>query len=338
MINSSDFDKAIGLIDQSDKVLITSHVRPDGDACGSALAISQTLESLGKSADILMLTEVPKWYDFLFSQKVHVLSEKTSSEQFAQSPLGKPDLIIIVDTNSYSQLAVFGDFVKQSEIPVLIIDHHVTNDGLGDVELNDTTAAATGLIVYDFLNYAGWPITKEIADCIFVSTATDTGWFQFNNTDSRTFKTCGELIQAGVNPTQIYHDLYQNCSLARIKLMTAMFNTLQLHLDGRFATQHVTQDDFERTGASYNDTENFIDECRCIQTVEAAALFVQLPDGKIKCSLRSSKNIDVRKIAQKFGGGGHKMASGVHLQGPLQDAKKLIFEEITKQFAEINAK
>jgi phosphoesterase RecJ-like protein len=117
-----------------------------------------------------------------------------------------------------------------------------------------------------------------------------------------------------------------------------MLNTLELHLNGRFATQHLSQANFEQTGATFKDTENLIDECRRISTVEAAALFVQLPDGRVKCSLRSRGAIDVRKIAEKFGGGGHTMAAGIHLPGPLENAKQLILGEMKKQFKKLDNK
>jgi phosphoesterase RecJ-like protein len=142
------------------------------------------------------------------------------------------------------------------------------------------------------------------------------------------------LIEAGVNPAEIYHDLYQNFSHQRFQLMTAMLNTLELHFDGRYAAQHLSQADFRQTGAEYTDTENLIDQCRRINTVQAAALFVVLADGRIRVSLRSSGAIDVRKIAQRFDGGGHTMAAGAHLPGPLESAKNLIVTEVQKQLTE----
>ena len=186
-----------------------------------------------------------------------------------------------------------------------------------------------------------------------MAVSTDTGWFQFDNTDSKTLRVCAELIDTGVKPAKVYHDLYHNLSPQRFKLMTAMLNTLELHFDGRFATQHLTQTDFKRADAKYGDTENLIDECRRIRSVETAALFVELADGQIKVSLRAFNRdpsprprdpherretsderrtkIDVRKIAEKFGGGGHKMAAGAHLPGPLENAKKLIFNAVAEQ-------
>ncbi len=337
MINSS-FQKAINLINKSSNILITTHTRPDGDACGCIVAISDVLTALGKKSKALMLSPMPEWYEFLFAEKVPVLGEDIKLEELMQGRLGEFDLIIVVDTNSYTQLDKFGQYLKQARTPVLIIDHHVTTDGLGDVELVDSDAAATALIVYDLIKFAKWSVTEKIAGALFVAVATDTGWFQFRNTDSRVFKACAELINAGAKPIEIHDRLFQNFSTQRFKLMLAMLNTLELHLDGRFATQHISQRDFQQTGAAHKDTENLINECQRISTVEAAALFVELKDGRIRCSLRSTGNIDVSEIAAKFGGGGHKMAAGTFLPGHLENAKKLILAEMTEKFKSLSRK
>lgn len=338
MVSSDNFQKALELINKSNTILITAHTRLDGDACGCMAAMDDTLTALGKKVKLLLLSPPPEWYQFLFEEQPPVLGEDVSLEQLMQGQFVDPDLIMIVDTNSYSQLPEFDKYLKQADKPVMIIDHHATADGLGDVELTEKDAAATALIVCDFLKYANFPITEKIAEALFVATATDTGWFQFNNTDSRVFHSCAELIKAGANPAQIYYNLYQNYSLQRFKLMTAMFNTLELHLDGRFATQHILLSDFVQSGAEHKDTENLIDECRRIRTVEASALFVESKDGRFRCSLRSRGAVDVGKIAQKFGGGGHKMAAGLFLSPPLEKAKKLILAEITKQLKQPDSK
>jgi len=337
MINSN-FRKAVELINKSSNILITTHTRPDGDACGCIVAISDVLAALGKKGKALLLSPMPEWYEFLFIEKVPVLGEDVVLGQLTEGRFGEFDLIIIVDTNSYSQLPKFDQYLKQADKPILIFDHHVTADGLGDVELVDSDAAATALIIFDLLKYAKWPVTEKIAEALFVAVATDTGWFQFSNTDSRVYRCCAELIDAGAKPTEIYHSLYQNFSHPRFKLMVAMLNTLQLHLDGRFATQHILQRDFQKTGATHKDTENLINECQQISTVEAAALFVELKDGRIRCSLRSKGGVDVSKIAARFGGGGHKMAAGTFLPGPLENAKQLIMAEMNEQFKPLNCK
>ncbi|MGB2807354.1 MAG: bifunctional oligoribonuclease/PAP phosphatase NrnA [Sedimentisphaerales bacterium] len=331
MIDEKEYQKALELINKSDTILITAHTRLDGDACGCIAAMDDTLTALGKKVKPLFLSPIPEWYEFLFDAQHPILGADVSLEQLKQAQFTDPDLIIIVDTNSYSQLPQFDEYLKHAGKPVMIIDHHATADGLGDVELTEKDAAAAGLIVCDFIKYANWPITEKIAEALFVAMATDTGWFQFNNTDSRVFHSCAELIKAGANPAQIYYNLYQNYSLQRFKLMTAMFNTLELHLDGRLATQHIMLSDFAQSGAEHKDTENLIDECRRIRTVEASALFVEAKDGRVRCSLRSRGAVDVGKIAQKFGGGGHKMAAGLFLSPPLEKAKKLILTEIAQQ-------
>jgi phosphoesterase RecJ-like protein len=330
MKNNDNFQKAVELINKSNYILITAHTKPDGDACGCITAMCHILETLGKNVTPLLLSPAPQWYEFLFAEMPAILGEDIRFDELTAGRFGQFDLILIVDTNSHSQLSKFNDYLKQNNAPVLILDHHETSDGLGDVELVDSNAAATGLIVFDLLKYAGWPVTGKIAESLFIAMATDTGWFQFSNTDSRVYRACAELIDAGVKPTQIYDHLYLNFSYPRFKLMAGMLDKLELHLDGRYAVMQITQQDLKRIGAEHSDTENLINECHRIDSVEASALFIELKDCRIRCSLRSRGPLDVSKIASKFGGGGHTMAAGTFLPGPLEKAKKLILTEVEK--------
>lgn len=327
MIND-DLKAAVDLINKSQNILITTHTRPDGDACGSMLGMSLELKEQGKNVTQLLLSDLPDWYDFLFDEKPPVYNVDVKNED-----LNHLDLIILVDVNSDNQLPEFCDYLKTSRngAKVLVIDHHVTNDGLGDVEIIDSTASSTGLIVFDLFKFAGWDITEHVAQALFVAAATDTGWFQFSNTDARTLATVAQLVQTGLNTSDLYKKLYQNFTPQRFRLMTRMFDSLELYFDDRYAVQSLTADDFAQTGASYKDTENLIDQCRRIKTVEAAALFVESKDGRIRCSLRSSGKVDVRLVAQKYGGGGHIMAAGVYLDKPMEDAKKKIYDAIKEQ-------
>jgi phosphoesterase RecJ-like protein len=330
MVNEKGFEKAIALIAKSANVLIITHTKPDGDACGCVAAMCEALGALGKNVMPLLLSALPQWYEFLFTEKPAVLDEDVQLDELTEGRFGQFDLILIVDTNSQSQLAKFNDYLRQNDAPVLVLDHHETSDNLGDVELVDYDAAATGLIVLDLLKYAGWPVTEKITEALFVAVATDTGWFRFSNTDSRVFLACAELIDAGVKPTEIYDHLYLNFSYPRFRLMAGMLDKLELYLDDRYAVMQITQQDFERTGAAYSDTENLINECHRIDSVEASALFIDLKDGRIRCSLRSRGPLDVSKIAAKFGGGGHTMAAGTFLPGPMENAKNLILTEMEK--------
>ena len=325
-MNNQNFQKAVELINKSASILITTHTKVDGDAVGCCVAISETLTTLGKKSQILFLSQVPDWYSFLLEKPV--LVQDISKDQFQQN---KFDLIIIVDTNSNSQLPVFEEYLKQTDTPILVIDHHATSDGLGNVEIVDSAASAACSVVLDLLRFAHWPITPKIAQALFAGIATDTGWFHFGNTTSRCLRDCAELIDAGANTADIYRFIYQTFTPQRFKLMTVMQNTLELYFDGRYASQFLTQQDFKNTGAKYEDTENLIDQCRRITSVEVAALFVELKNGRIRCSLRSSGAVDVCKIARKFDGGGHTSAAGTFLPAPLENAKKLILEAIKSQ-------
>jgi phosphoesterase RecJ-like protein len=327
MIKEIELKKSLALIDKSQRILITTHHKPDGDAIGSLSALSETLVNIGKNVKPLILSSMPQWYEFLFTGKVPVLGEDIKLDELMAGQFGEFDLIIIVDTNSPGQLNDFAKYLKQNKAPVLVIDHHRTSDGLGALEIVESDAAAAGLVVLDLFKHAGWKITKKIAESLFIAISTDTGWFQFNNTDARVFEACSELIKYGIKPSEIYNKLYETCSYERFKLKTAMLDSLELHFDGRLAMMQLLKKDFETTGGTYAETENLINETRVIKTVEVTALFIELGDGRIRCSLRSKGSLDVGKIAGKFGGGGHKMAAGTFVPGPIENAKQLIYNE-----------
>jgi nanoRNase/pAp phosphatase (c-di-AMP/oligoRNAs hydrolase) len=327
MIDPALFDQANDLIGAAKKILVTTHVKPDGDAVGSLVGISNVLIQLGKQVVPLFLSPVPKWYTFLLEDAVPVLKHDLACSDLGAGDYADVDLIVLVDVNSLAQLSHFGDFLQKSDIPVLVIDHHATADHLGRVELVDPEAAATGLLVAEYIRHNQWPLSARTAEALFVATATDTGWFQFSSANSRVYRDCADLIEAGANPHEIYEKLYQDFSFAKFKLTMAMFDTLELFYDDQFAVQHLLPQDFERTGARYEETENLINECHRIGSVKASALLVELPDGRIRGSLRSKSDLDVSKIARKFGGGGHKKAAGTFIDGPMEKARQRIIEE-----------
>lgn len=330
MADNTTFQQAIELIKNANNVLLTTHVRPDGDACGCVRALAQVIEQLGKKAQPLFMSPLAAWYEAIFDGKPMILGNAIQPDQLSQH-YADVDLIVIVDTDSYVQLPGLEEWLKGCGKKILVIDHHITGDDIGQIKVLDTAAAAAGEIVFDMIKLAGWEITEHIAESIFIALSTDTGWFKFGNTDSRIFHTAAELIDAGARPNVIYRLLYQSFTPSRLYLMTRMLEHLQLHADGRIATQYILRKDFDETGASGPDTENLIDECQRIESVEAAALFTELADGGFRCSLRSKGKVDVRRIAQEYGGGGHKLASGVNLEGPLEKAIQCVVDGISAQ-------
>jgi phosphoesterase RecJ-like protein len=330
MATTDDFKKAIELINKSKSWLVTSHTRPDGDAVGSMKAICEIAGQLNKNVKPILLSPPAQWYKNIFNSPVAVLGNDLKPAELQNGSFGQFDLVIIVDTNSYIQLPEFDKWLKTSKIPVLVIDHHITGDNLGTVEVIDSTAAAAGEIVFDLFKSAGWKITPAIAEALFIAISTDTGWFRFENTDARVMRNASSLIELGAKPSDIYHKMFQNYSPERIKLLGKMLENLELYHDGKIALQFIMRSDFDSTGATGSDTEDFVNECQRVGSVKAVAMFVELKDGGFRCSLRSDGSVDVQKIASELGGGGHKVASGVNLKGSLAEVKKLILEKFEK--------
>jgi len=330
MPDNETFQQAVDLIDNANSVLLTTHIRPDGDACGCVRALMEVMQQQGKQARSLFMSPLAAWYETLFEEKPAVLGNDVLPDQLSQA-YADVDLIIIVDTDSKVQLPGFADWLSDCGRKILVIDHHITGDNLGAVKLLDSAAAAAGEIVFDLIKFAGWELTEHVAESIFIALSTDTGWFKFGNTDSRIFHTAAALIDAGARPNVVYRLLYQSFTPSRLYLMTRMLDHLRFHADGRIATQYILRKDFDETGATGPDTENLIDECQRVETVEVAALFTELADGGFRCSLRSKGKVDVRKIAQKYGGGGHTLAAGVNLKGPLEAAIQSIVDEVLLQ-------
>ncbi|MBN1123584.1 MAG: bifunctional oligoribonuclease/PAP phosphatase NrnA [Sedimentisphaerales bacterium] len=343
MVTETDFQQAIQLIEQANYVLMTCHTRPDGDAVGSMRAMVDVLAGLGKTVQPLLLSPLAPWYEFLFETPLPVLTDDIPLEQFHNGRFETCDLVMIIDTNSYVQLPEFDRWLRETHKKVLVVDHHITGDNLGDVELIDTEAAAAGEIIFDLIKHAGWPMTNRIAEALFVALSTDSGWFKFANADARLYRNAAELVEAGANPAIIYQKLYQNFSPARMQLMVRMLQSMELHHNGRVAVQHILRSDFDRAGATGRDTENLIDECQRIGSVEVAVLFVELGEDQsrghsgFRCSLRSKGHVDVRSIAQRYGGGGHKMASGVNMEGDLDQVKKTILDAIAEQMRDLDS-
>lgn len=335
-----DFQKMAAVLEASRRVLITTHQRPDGDACGCMRALAEFLSAHGARVELLVTTPLPDWYAELFSQKVWTVGRDVASENLPKQ-FQHIDLLVLVDTNSVSQLPgleAFIQHIKRVGCPMIaVIDHHITGDGLGDVQLIDSNASAAGEVVYDLFKISDWTITPSIAEALFMAIASDTGWFKFGNADSRIFHTAAELIDIGAHPNEIYRRLYQRFTPQRMALMTRMLQRLQLLDSGRIAVQYLSDEDFQQTGATRADTENLIDECQRLATVEAAVLFVQQTDGRWRCSLRSKGKVDVRQIAQAYGGGGHTLAAAATMSGQLEALISQISAHIQRQLAQQGA-
>ena len=320
-------------LSKATRVLVTTHVRPDGDALGTAAAVVLGMRTRNIPAEVLLLSHLPTKYAFIFNDAgiVHHDAEAGWPSSFS---LARFDLLLVVDTGTWSQLPGLKERIADWHVPKLVVDHHLTQEDWADAKLVVTEAAAAGEIAAELLDQWQVHIDASIGRALFLAIASDTGWFQFANTRPYTLRLAARLIEAGVNTDQMYQLLYQNERAERIALQTRAQESLELLLDGRLAVMRVRKSDFEQTRANVPDTENLINIPLQIRTVQVSILLTEPGDfGPIRISLRSKGQVDVAKFAEQFGGGGHARASGLKITGTLDDAHDRVVAAMVKTLA-----
>jgi phosphoesterase RecJ-like protein len=306
-------DGIIATLARCRRVLITTHVRPDGDALGATAAMSLGLKRKGIDSEILLLSHLPSKYAFIFRDN-QIAWHDVEAGWPNPYPLDRFDALLVLDTGTWSQLPGLRERLEGWGRPRLVIDHHLTQENWADQMLVQTQAAAAGEIVADLLMRWSVPVDRGIATALFLAIASDTGWFQFSNTRPQTMRLAATLMEAGVDTDRMYQLLYQNERPQRLALQTRAQESLELLADGRLAVMRIGREDFDRTGANVPDTENLINIPLQIRTVEVSILLVEpRDDGPIRISLRSKGSVDVAAFAEQFGGGGHARAAGLKL-------------------------
>lgn len=318
------------IFEENERFVLSSHARPDADAAGSELAVAGLLEAMGKSVRIVNPTAMPDSLEFLDpTKRIMKIGEEITPDEVADT-----DVHMVVDTSAWVQLGKVGDVLKKTSATKVVIDHHVSSDNLGAMEFKDTTAEATGAMIFRMAEALGLPITRDIAVALYAAITTDTGWFRFPSTTADTMRIAGHLIDAGAQPAVLYQLLYERYSLTRMKLVGRALTDMQHEFEGRLAYTIVTQDDFKATGAKPVETEDIVNECLRIEGTEAAFIAIEQQNGNIKYSFRSRTDLNVAAVAEQFGGGGHKQASGAILPGPLAEAQKKVLAAFRGVMAE----
>lgn len=318
------------------RVLITTHVRPDGDALGSVGALALALRARGVHTEQLLLSHLPTKYRFVFENAgLDHHDVERGNGAAVLSGLDAFDTLLIADTGTFSQLPGLEGALKSFAGRVLVIDHHKTQEPWGTTRLVDTSCSSAAELVARTLKHWGTPLTREIAEAVYVGVVSDTGWFQFSNTSPATLRLAAELMEAGVDPDRIYQRLYQSEREPRLRLQTRAMDSLQLHAGGRLAVMRITKQDFADTQAGVPDTENVINFPLQLAAVQMSLLFTETPEGgPIRISCRSKGQVDVAKFAEQFGGGGHARASGLKLNASLAEALDRVTGAATAALAE----
>jgi bifunctional oligoribonuclease and PAP phosphatase NrnA len=301
--------------------VVTSHARPDGDGIGSALACGQILRVMGKDAVVVMHDGVPRIYQNLpFADRV------------VQAVAVPPnDAVILLECDSTRRALLDG----LDECFLINIDHHASGRNFANINWVDSSVMATAELVYHLARLACVPVDRDIATCLYTALMTDTGSFMFEGTNEHTFTVARELVLAGADPAHCARPIYFGHSTAKLRLLGAALSNL--HREGPLAWIWVTQEQMQRYGAREEDCEGLVNYALSMADVQVAIFFRELPDRRFRVSLRSKGEVNVSCVAEHFGGGGHKCASGCSVEGPLALAVSRIVERLRAEPEVLNA-
>jgi bifunctional oligoribonuclease and PAP phosphatase NrnA len=309
--------RALELLRRGRRFLILGHARPDGDCLGGQAALARVLAALGK--DVVVLNPDPP------EPRFEYLAQAAPMRTWRGGELPEHDVGIVVDFSELSRAGELGARLGQAPSKKLVVDHHIHEaEAWWDEAFVDPTASASGLLVYRIARALEVPLDAQAARAVFTSLVTDTGWFKYSNTDSETLAVASEMVRLGVEPSELYGALFQHRSLRQSRYVQELLSSVEYHADGRLAL--VRQPSVEAEDDQGVDSDDVLDILRSIETVEVVLYVRAQKDGTCKLSARSKTDYDVHALARRFGGGGHRKASGATLAGPLDKACAEILE------------
>lgn len=329
MQSKSNYNLAAAALAAARSVLIATHVRPDGDAIGSAIGLLRVLRALGRTAELALFDPLPARYAFL----AEGLSVRQWGRDYGPKQADLTDVLCVVDTCSRQQLEPIATYLTECRQKKVVLDHHQTRDPVGDVEVIDPTAGAAAQMVTCLADTAGWTIDAAAATALFVGLATDTGWFRYSNATPDVFACAARLIERGAEPNVLYERIYLSDPPERLRLIGRLLDGMTLHADGRLAVLKLTRRAMQETGATEAMTEDVINEANRIGSVVAVVLCAETEGGPIRVSLRSKRDIDVAAIAARHGGGGHQRAAGARIAGPIDDVASMLARTIEEELS-----
>lgn len=307
--------QVVELIESKNNFGITTHIKPDGDGVGSSLGLCWLLRSLGKEAEVIVHGEVPPAYQSLPGAD-DIRDVKVLDRTY--------DAIFVIECSDIKRPGIEG----LDQAFTVNIDHHATSEHFGTVNWIDSTASAVGEMIYNLCKAIGGRITKEIAECVYMALVTDTGSFHFPNTSDRTLKVASELIKAGARPATIGEAVYNNYPWSRIELMRQVLDTVRRDDSGKIAMLRQTLAMKETAGAIDGDNNGFVNIPLAAREVLATVYMREVGSDSYRVSLRSKGDINVAKVAEQFGGGGHKNAAGLRIEGPWDEAETKIVKAL----------
>ena len=318
-MSAAKFEQIGQALREGVRFAVLGHVRPDGDALGSQLALGLSLKQLGK--DVRIWNEEGMLEKYSFLPNANLLTKPPAEPEDV-------DVAIALDTAIQNRLGNSLAAVRSAKVWINI-DHHPSNPGYGDLVYIDPNSPATGQILFELIKSEKLPIDAAIAENLYVAISTDTGSFQYPNTTARTFEIAAELVRAGVEVGRVSQLTYENYPRRRVELLRDLLGTMRFDANDRVASFSLSLATAKKLGVLPEDNEGLIDHLRAIRGVIVAVFFEELADGKVRVSMRSkSEKVNVCAICQKFGGGGHVLAAGARVRGSLAEVERKILEEV----------
>lgn len=315
------------------RVCLTTHVNPDGDGIGSEVGLVHLLRNQGIEAVVTNPSPTPPRFGFLFRDLPGI--DRTPE---AVRELRRADLIIVLDISDLTRLGMLIETVRDRGVPVACVDHHVSAGVLPPgARYVDPDAAATGELIFELARGNGWPVTRAVARALYVAILTDTGGFRFSNTRPRTLRVAADLLETGVDPEQIYLEVYARAPEGRPRLFAEALQTLVVEPAYGLAWVTVPPGAIERHGVSSDDLDGVVEFPRSIEGVRMALLFREIAQGRVKVSLRSVGDVDVAAFAKAYGGGGHTKAAGLSLPGSLAEVQATVLKAAREYLGENGA-
>lgn len=316
------------LIANSNNIILVTHINPDGDAIGSALAMYIHCYGLGKNVNIVIDSPVPFNLKFLpFSDTIIEYNPKY------KNLFSDADLIFVLDLNDSRRLRTFENEFNNSKAAKILIDHHISPTIIVDHSIVDVEATSTGELIYKYLTYNNDnTIDKNIADCLYTAILTDTGGFRYQRTDAEIFSIASELIDKGADPVNLYNEIYNRIPFKTMILLAEAMKGIELFCENKIAVMTITDDMFKSTDTTESDVEDFVDKTLTIDGTIVGILITEIKDrNETRISFRSKGDLSIRELATHFGGGGHINAAGARIyNSDFYEARKNIIEQARK--------
>lgn len=319
----SSWEQVIATLKKHDRFTLGCHQHPDGDAIGSLLALGLSLEMVGKQVDMILPDGVPLTFHFL-----------PGVQKTVKQPTFRPEVVISVDCAERMRLELPEEIFTGE--PLLVnIDHHISNDHFGQVNLVLPEASATGQIIYHLLEKCAFPIDAAIASALYTAIATDTGFFRYSNTTGEVLSIASRLVEDyKISPSQIAERVYEEKSYASVRLLGEVLSTLQISGNQRYSWMYLDQEMIRRYEVEMEEIESYVNYTNSIRGVEVGLFFKEMKPGEVKISWRSKAGVDVSRLAAHFGGGGHLRAAGCSVKGSLSAVMAEVLSFVNKYFEE----